>query len=295
MTGSIIASTSENGSTEIDITITEYSSKTDQSCDQIVETYIKNCRYYDIKIDPSVVIALKTGWSILKPTNNFTEGALLPLMEILKTNKHVKKINFASSALYDSRYRSYENGNSNARVLKYILKENHMIKDVDLSYTGLGDDGIREVSEGIKVNKSIESINLSYNNFGEDGAEKLKDALLVNQSLLYVDLSYNALGFRSIDNLVRSCKYKRHAMVIHTNGNYVLEEILNSVSHGVCFLVSIVGSSQLITAAANEKTYTPENFWSCVLYSFSLIFLFLSSCLFHSFFMLPQVATIISP
>jgi predicted membrane channel-forming protein YqfA (hemolysin III family) len=39
---------------------------------------------------------------------------------------------------------------------------------------------------------------------------------------------------------------------------------------------------------AAETSYTDYHFWACVLYSFSLMFLFLSSTLFHSFFMLPQ-------
>ena len=39
---------------------------------------------------------------------------------------------------------------------------------------------------------------------------------------------------------------------------------------------------------AAEVSYTDYHFWACVLYSFSLMFLFLSSTLFHSFFMMPQ-------
>ncbi|RYY78325.1 hypothetical protein EON63_17865 [archaeon] len=51
-------------------------------------------------------------------------------------------------------------------------------------------------------------------------------------------------------------------------------------------LGSVVGANVLISDAAD--TYrTDYHFWACVLYSFALMFLFLSSCLFHSFFMLP--------
>jgi hypothetical protein len=44
-----------------------------------------------------------------------------------------------------ARFRSGGNGNSNARVLNAILKKNTVIEEVDLSYTGLDDDGIEEV------------------------------------------------------------------------------------------------------------------------------------------------------
>ena len=43
------------------------------------------------------------------------------------------------------RFRSGGNGNSNARVLNAILRKNTVIEEVDLSYTGLDDDGIEEV------------------------------------------------------------------------------------------------------------------------------------------------------
>ena len=189
--------------------------------------------------------------------------------------------------MYDSRYHSSGNGNSNARVLRYILEVNKNIEDLNLSSMGLDDEGIMEIAAGIKVNDSIKAINLSYNNFGEIGTEKLKLALIENQSIRKLDLSYNGLGFQSINNLICACNGKTNLNIL-TGGNYVFEEILNSVSHGVCFLVSIIGSCLLITEVANEKVYSPYHFWSCVLYSFCLMFLFLSSCLFHSFFMIPK-------
>lgn len=182
------------------------------------------------------------------------------------------------------RYRSAGNGNSNARALVDILNKNTLIKEVNLANTGLDDDGIMEICKGIKKNNSIETLNLSGNHFGELGAEYLSEALGVNQSIKKVDLSRNALGFRSINALLCACQARN--LTVLTNGNYVFEEILNSVSHGLAFLGSVVGANILISATAD--TYkTDYHFWACVLYSFALMFLFLSSCLFHSFFMSP--------
>ena len=36
-------------------------------------------------------------------------------------------------------------------------------------------------------------------------------------------------------------------MVVQTNGNFVFEEILNSLSHGLAFLASVVGANLLIS------------------------------------------------
>jgi hypothetical protein len=150
---------------------------------------------------------------------------------------------------------------------------------------GLDDDGIREICNGIIKNTSVETLNLSGNHFGEVGAAYLSKALGINQSIKKVDLSRNALGFRSINSLLCACRPRN--LTVLTNGNYVFEEILSSVTHGVAFLVSIVGANILISDAADVYR-TDYHFWACVLYSFALMFLFLSSCLFHSFFMSPS-------
>jgi len=82
-------------------------------------------------------------------------------------------------------------------------------------------------------------------------------------------------------------------MTVKTDGNFVFEEILNSVSHGVAFLASIVGTIVLLRDVADDKKFTDYHFWACFIYSFSLMFLFISSCLYHSFFMLPTPSRIL--
>lgn len=248
-----------------------------------VDNYISNCQKFGLKIDPNVVIALQTGWNVLRPTKSaFDDGSMLPLMEILEESKNITKVNLSDVSMQIYNYPG--NGNSNARALMQILKKNNSIIDLNLSNTGLDDDGIKEISDGIKTNKTLEYLNLSRNHFGEIGAQHLTEALQVNKTIKRIDLSQNALGFRSINSLLCACDRKNTQLV--TNGNYVFEEILNSVSHGIAFLGSIVGANIMITDAL-EVYKTSYHFWACVLYSFSVMFLFLSSCLFHSFFMIP--------
>jgi hypothetical protein len=54
------------------------------------EQYIQNCHKYGIRVDPSVVITLRTRWSVLRPTRAFCEGFLLPLAGILDHNTYIK-------------------------------------------------------------------------------------------------------------------------------------------------------------------------------------------------------------
>jgi hypothetical protein len=149
-------------------------------------------------------------------------------------------------------------------------------------------DGITEVCEVLKKNNTITTLDLSSNQFGSLGAERLRLALMENKGLQCLDLSSNMLGFQSIHALQCSCA-RIHMKI---DGNYVFEEILNSVSHGVGFLLSVVAAILLMSEAA-ELHMTDYHFWACLLFSFSLMFLFMSSTLYHSFFMLPKAFRIL--
>jgi hypothetical protein len=54
------------------------------------ECYIRNCAKYGMRVDPSVVITLRTRWSVMQPTKGFCEGCLLPLANILDHNAYIK-------------------------------------------------------------------------------------------------------------------------------------------------------------------------------------------------------------
>ena len=79
--------------------------------------YIKNCRRFEVPIDPNVVITLLTQWDTLSPTRqHFSEGAMLPLMGVLDTNEHIRTLNLSSAGMCNPTFRAGGNGNSNAKV-----------------------------------------------------------------------------------------------------------------------------------------------------------------------------------
>lgn len=78
---------------------------------------------------------------------------------------------------------------------------------------------------------------------------------------------------------------------VNTNGNRVFDEVLNAVSHGAAFILAIVGAVFLGRAVRESPTHYK---WSVTLYLFSLIFLFLASTLYHSFFSLKATRAIFS-
>ena len=268
-----------------------------------VTKYIENCKKYDLHIDPGVVITLQTKWHILQPTTAFSEGSMLSLMGVLDNNNYIRHLKLNSAAMIQNRL--VGNGNTNARCLNQILKSNQTIDTLDLTDTGLDDDGLIEICNVLKDNRHVTSLNLSSNHFTTRGVDALITVLQANQSkmtidddglvvrgngnssLQVLDLSRCALGFESINKIQESCACNATTIQMKTIGNFVFEEILNSVSHGVAFILSIIGANVMLLEASKADK-TEYHYWSAVIYCFGCSFMFLCSTLFHSFFMMPN-------
>ncbi|CAM9797160.1 unnamed protein product [Scytosiphon promiscuus] len=259
-----------------------------------VQTYIRNCRTYDVPVDASVVISLKTEWDVLQPTKSFTEGCMLPLSGVLEDNKHIKKLRLRGTG--SKRRRSTAGaGNSNARILGQILAKNDTVDFLDLSNTGLDADGMRELCSALRSNSSLTDLNLSRNRFGEEGASLLEETLDSAPALQSLDVRSNALGYTSIAKIQRRCCCRPSGcrdLSVEVDGNFVFEEVLNAGTHGVGFVMAIVGGFILMTEASLEGK-SAEHFWGCAIFSASLLFLYLASTLYHSFFMLPYVSSLL--
>ncbi len=68
-------------------------------------------------------------------------------MKILERNLYVTTLKLDGAAIDSAQKPAAGNGNSNARILGHVLKSNAVISTVNISKTGLDDDGIREISQ----------------------------------------------------------------------------------------------------------------------------------------------------
>lgn len=254
------------------------------------ERYMENCRKYGMACDPNVVITLRTGWAVLQPTKAFGQGSMLPLMDILDENTTVEKVVLRGVGMIRQK-RSAGNGNSNARVLNHILQRNNTIKHLDLTDTGMDGEGLKEICEGLTKNTSVRYLNISRNHFHYSNVGYLQHVLACNHNLAEVDLRRNLLGWAAISEIRSNERTQKHVK-IHSEGNFLFEEFLNSSSHAFGFLLTVIGSIVLMKEASQEgKSQT--HFWSCLIFSLSLLILYLASALYHSFFLLPSVAAIL--
>ena len=82
------------------------------------------------KGDPRKSLIFKIAYKLARETQG-----------ILENNEHILNLNLSSTSMQDERFRNVGNGNSNARILNYILQKNKNIKELSLHNTGLDDLG----------------------------------------------------------------------------------------------------------------------------------------------------------
>jgi len=109
-----------------------------------------------IRADPNISNCLASKYHTLQPTIGVNyQAKLLPLIEILKRNKFIKKIKlpqFKKSicVCFDNSANTDISGNSDANLIGHIIKQNLSITDIDISYHNVGIEGLKSLCEGIK-------------------------------------------------------------------------------------------------------------------------------------------------
>ena len=100
------------------------------------------------------------------------------------------------------------------------------------------------------------------------------------------------------DSLRRRSELSLPALLVDMEGNLVLQEVLNSVTHGVGIVLCIIGTYLLNERASIYSTLVPDSAGpiqnACYMYSASLITLYASSTLYHSFFALKTTKAVFS-
>ena len=144
---------------------------------------------------------------------------------------------------------------------------------------------------------------------GERGAFALVSQLLTNGEgkdgrskcgLRELDVSCNKIGFfgvfaieKALKNRMEQMKcleygdenFESHIIEVDLEGNLIFQEVMNCVTHGLGIVLAILATIFLSSAVKGK----PHPYViSCAIYSTSLIVLYLSSTLYHSFFALQR-------
>lgn len=71
-------------------------------------------------------------------------------------------------------------------------------------------------------------------------------------------------------------------ITVHMDNNIVLAEVLNSVTHGIGLLITVVASTFMSTRASEAGSWAHA--WSSQVYCGSLMTMYAASTLYHSFY-----------
>lgn len=169
-------------------------------------------------------------------------------------------------------------------------------EEVDLSFQNVGVEGAKAIAEGIRKLKTLRVLHMHTCRLGREGGQVLLDLLQevvhsghdgwegmvgTSHTLRKLDLQNNLLGTEVSTRLQELADDQDIEVVLF--GNRVMSEILNAVTHGLGFVFAIAGTVILgIGATGKEDHYKV----AIGIYCASLLFLFLSSMLYHSFFAL---------
>jgi len=237
-----------------------------------VDEYLASCRACSITPDPNVIICLRTRWKTLELA---PDASLLPLMSVLSRNGHVENLKLSGSC--------QRTGKANARALRHILAHNTALVNLNCYACGFDAEAIAELCAGLAENTSVKTLDVGGNDFGEDESSCVAMQATINQhiSLEEVNMSNLCLGYKQITLMTGSTK----ASVLRglAEGNFMFEEILNAMTHGVGIPMVAVGAF-LLGSRARERTIT--HCFGVGIFLVSLLMMYSASTLYHSFFLL---------
>ena len=159
------------------------------------------------------------------------------------------------------------------------------VEFLDLAYMGIDDRGASALAEIIIESQGLIEINLTGNLLTGKGAAVLADAIASigsSSGLKRVYLSNNYLGKVGVDKLAAAASASGVDLKDLKHGNYMIEEIWNSITHGGGVVWSIVAMFMILGMCSSVGCTLQER--NCIIiYSVSQMLMFLCSCLYHSF------------
>lgn len=131
---------------------------------------------------------------------------------------------------------------------------------------------------------------------GDGGINSLVNLLFSSShSLTEIDLSNNYLTIEGVRQLelaqLERKKLGLSNIRIDIEGNVIIAEILNSTTHALGIILCLIGSQLLMDKARDQETTI--HYISCLIYSISLMVLYISSTLYHSFFLMKRTKQVL--
>ncbi|CAK0803016.1 unnamed protein product [Prorocentrum cordatum] len=238
--------------------------------------YLDSCSEYGLQPSPDVLNQLDVGLSNVSIRSSFGNLDLRALVLLL----------LDEGGRYLSRLRSLDlsrarlDASSMLLVAQLLLHPSCALEALDLSHQEVGLEGACAVGSAIRASGTLRELRLHGCDLFDEGGQVVLD-LLRNSSLKTVDLQNNIIEFVTCQGIFEVADEK--TIEVNLDGNRVLDEVFNAVTHGCGVCLGITGMVLLLLKVRSKPDYYK---CSVTIYCVSATLLYLFSTLYHSFFAL---------
>ncbi|GKY97079.1 hypothetical protein MPSEU_000666400 [Mayamaea pseudoterrestris] len=277
--------------------------------ERLLHDYMVTCQFYNVSPNAGVTATLRFSLPCLRMTGLWGDADVLAVCELMLHHvngplAYLHRLDFSLASLRQRDLAGpwkHFRGSSNNRTgmgmrshgaiaLSKVLQTSKHVAQVYLQRNPIGPFGSSAIFIACSSNPNIQTLNLRRCRVGERGALAFCEWICNSEQcgLVDIDLSANFIGFKGSLAIERSLATRAEQpdlSYIHVNleGNLVLQEIMNGVTHGLGVLMAFAGSWLLYQALYDKPS---RHFVSCMVYSMALVVLYISSTLYHSFFIL---------
>lgn len=204
----------------------------------------------------------------LRNNNGLTSHGAFALSKVFQTSTHIQHVVLDRNRIGPTGAAAIFHACSNNNNNNNNTNHHSALEQLSMRRCSIGERGGLAFAKYVLASQAtrLVSVDLSANNIGYHGCIAIERAALVRETLVQQSES---TGYKAIS--------------LDLDGNLVFQEIMNSVTHGLGVLLAFVGSHAMSTAVQHQSA---RHVWSCGIYSTSLVVLYTSSTLYHSFFSL---------
>lgn len=260
----------------------------------ILQEYIAATQMYGCQnVNSGVLTALRFSLPTLRVSGSFHDADMLALSEVLFRHcngalKYIRRLDFSVAGRHGKLHGRRGFGSHGAFTLSRVLCISNHIEEVFVQRNLIGPYGCAAIFAAVSKNPVLKNISMRRCGIGEKGALAFVEHVGKSEicKLRDVDFSVNSIGFHGsmkIEEMMIQMEEKGQSFDIDLEGNMVIQEIMNGITHGLGVILCIIGFFMMSNKVRDEDL---NKTISCGAYSVSLLVLYISSTLYHSFFAL---------
>lgn len=171
-------------------------------------------------------------------------------------------------------------------LISQLLVTNDQNGDVD----DKGNDHHKTTgTSNIKQCCGLREIDMSCNKIGFIGVFAIEKGLKLRMDRIQRSITSKRSNNGGFNTKSNHDSLESYVIEVDLEGNLIFQEVMNCVTHGVGILLAVLAT---LILSREVKGHPRAHVISCAIYSTSLIVLYLSSTLYHSFFALQRTRNI---